>query len=551
MPVESDQNATDVMAEQELAQGLRGQWESTCEQIAQRILPSYAHQFTGQNRSVTSPNYQNTQEMVDSTGALALKRFAAAMESMNTPHNMTWHGLVPDDPVLLRHREVRLYYEDVTRVLFKLRYASTSNFASQKYCDYLMVGAFGDAILFTDALASRAERGLRYRSVHPGQCYFFENHQGLIDKNFRRFPLTARQAVQQFGAAKVPTVIAEHAADPKRAHTVHFFIHKVAPREDYDPERKDLKGMAYASCYVSVTGKATVREGGYHTFPYAISRYMTIPGEVRGRSIAMMALPTIKTANEIKKTMLKQGHRTVDPLLLAHDDGIVDSFSWKPGSITAGGVNADGKPLVHAIPTGNLAAGDKMLEQEHAILNDWFLVSLFRILVESPQKTATQVIEETREKGMLLTPEMRQQSESLGPMIDRELDVARELNLLPPMPQILVEANGEYKIRYDSPLSRMARAEETSGTMRTIDYWMNYAQVTGNPEPLDHFNIDEIVPETADNQSMPVRFLNGTGKIDQIRKGRAQQAQQQQLLDAAPSGAAIMKQMMPQSAKTA
>ena len=38
-------------------------------------------------------------------------------------------------------------------------------------------------------------------------------------------------------------------------------------------------------------------EGGYRTFPYAISRYVTAPGETYGRSPAMLALPSIKTLN--------------------------------------------------------------------------------------------------------------------------------------------------------------------------------------------------------------------------------------------------------------
>src|SRR6185503_15044970 len=101
-------------------------------------------------------------------------------------------------------------------------------------------------------------------------------------------------------------------------------------------------GMAYASCYVSVTGTQTVQENGYHTFPYAISRYATLPGQIMGTSIAMLALPSLKTLNEMKKTMLKQGHRTVDPVLLAFDDGVVDSFSLRPGAVNPGGVNQDG-----------------------------------------------------------------------------------------------------------------------------------------------------------------------------------------------------------------
>lgn len=548
---QSDDLAVRVLQEQEQASGKRGHWEKTWDDIARRVLPNYSAHFIGQNRIELTNGVQLLSEMVDSTAALALGRFAAAMESMLTPRNSTWHSLVPSDRSLMQNREVRLWFEEVTRLLFQYRYAASANFQSQKHEDYLMLGAFGTGSLFIDALQSRTEKGLRYRAVHLGQCYFQENHQGIIDTNYRKFSLTARQAVEQFGDG-VPEVIAQQAADSKRAQTIHWFVHKVAPRIDFDPNRVDLKGMEYESVYVSVTSKKTVRHGGYHTFPYAISRYVTTPGELYGRSPAMMALPTIRSLNEMKKTVLKQGHRSVDPVLLAHDDGVVDNFSLRPGAINAGGVNADGRPLVHALPVGNLAIGDKLMEQEKMVINDFFLVTLFQILVDTPQMTATEVVERAREKGALLSPTMgRQQSESLGPMIDRELDVLRELKLLPPMPQRLIDAKGDYTVQYDSPLSRMARAEEAAGFMRSLETALRFVEVTQDPSPLDYFNMDEIMPETMDIHAMPVRWRNDLATVQQIRAQRAQQAQQKQLLDAAPAGAAMMKTLLPKPAQGA
>ena len=544
--IDSDENAQRVITEQEAASGLRGNYEATWEQIAKRVLPAYATQFQGQNRATQYPGAQHMEEMVDSTAALALTRFAAAMESMLTPSSSTWHTIVPSNQLLMKDRATRIWCEDVTRLLFKLRYAATANFASQKHEDYMMLGAFGTGNLFIDALESKYEKGLRYRAVHLGQCYFKENHQGLIDTNYRKFDLTARQAIQQFGTENLPDVIVKDAESPRGNSKPHWFIHKVSPREDYDPERKDTQGMAYRSCYVSVTGKTTVRESGYRTFPYAISRYVTGPGELYGRSPAMLALPTIKSLNEMKKTMLKQGHRTVDPVLLAFDDGILDSFSLRPGSINPGGVNAEGKPLVHALPTGNLAVGDKLMEAEKLVINDFFLVTLFQILVETPQMTATEVIERAREKGALLSPTMgRQQSESLGPMITRELDVLRDLRLLPPMPPALLEAQGEVDFVYVSPLSRMARSEEAAGFMRTVEYAKEVFAVTQDPSIMDSFNFDVAMPELADIQAVPTRWMRTMQEVKQIQAGRAQQQQQQQMIQAAPALSNIAKQVIP------
>lgn len=542
MPAYIDDLAHNIIREQEALQGSRGNWESIWEQIARRIFPNYATQFSGQNRSNPIGGQQNTEEMVDPTGARALIRFAAALESMLTPRNSIWHGLTPSDRTLRRNRGVRHWFEELTEVLFDYRYAPRANYASQKHEEYMGLGSFGTGCMFIDPLKHAYEKGIRYRGIHLGQIYFKENHQGIIDTTYRRYSFTARQAVQKFGAENLPKPIVEDAKNPQKSETPHWFIHCVKPREDFDPKRADMRGMLYYSAYVSVTEKKLLGESGYHTFPYTISRYVTAPNETYGRSPAMMALPSLKTLNEQKKTVLKQGQRIVDPVLLAHDDGVLDSVSLRAGTLVPGGVNADGRLLVQPLPTGVLAVGHEMMEMEQAAIDDFFLVTLFQILVDTPQMTATEVIERTREKGAMLTPTMgRQQSESLGPQIEREIDVIMQQGLMSPMPQMLKDARGQYTVQYSSPLSRMAKAEESSGLMRTVDWLKEVVAVTQDPEPFDWINFDESVPEMMSQQAVPLRWQNSPDAVKAKRQGRAQQQQTQQMIDAAPAAASAVK----------
>lgn len=473
----------------------------------------------------------------DSTAAIALNRFSAILDSLLTPRNQTWHRLMPSDPYLNKDRQVRLWFEEANKILFKHRYAPKANFASQNQQNFKGLGAFGSGALFIDELFQ--EPGLRYKDCHLSEVYFVENHQGIVDKVLRHFPFTARQALQKWGDV-VPEAIKD--AAKKTPEREFYFVHCVKSREDQDMGRKDYKGMPFASYYVSLEGKALLSEGGYTTFPYAVSRYEQVSGEVYGRSPAMEVLPAIKTLNEQKKTLLKQGHRTVDPVLLAHDDGVLDSFSLKPGAINYGGVSADGRPLVHTLPVGNISFGKDLMDDEKATINDAFLVTLFQILTETPQMTATEVLERTREKGIILAPTLgRQQSERLGPMIEREIDILARQRLLPPMPQALLEAKGEFRIEYDSPLSKAQRAEEASGLMRTVETALQIVNVTQNPEPLDFFDWDTIIPEVSDIQAVPAKWMRSLDQVMAIRQGRAEQAQTQTAIQAAPGAAAMVK----------
>lgn len=527
--------AQEIISELEKLKGSRCNFESHWTEIAERMLPAHKNLFQNSGTSLTQGEKRND-FILDSTAPSALTKFSAILDSLLTPRTQMWHKLAPSNPNLLRDRAVKLWFENANKQLFRYRYAPKANFPSQNQAQYLSLGSYGTGALFTDKLRGR-DTGLRYRNIHLSEIYFSENHQGIIDKAYRYFPHTIRQAIQRWGD-KVPAKLREDKNQEKEV----WFIHCVKPRTDYDEEKLNSQNYPWASYYVCKTEKALLEEGGYTSFPYAISRWVQIPGEVYGRSVAMDVLPAVKTLNEEKRTILKQGQRTVDPVLLVPDDGVVDGFTLKPGSMNAGGVTADGRPLVHTLPTGRLDIGKDLMDDEKIIINDGFLVSLFQIFTEGPQKSATEVLELAKEKGFLLAPTIgRQQSEYLDPLIEREMDLLMSQHLLDPMPQLLLEARGEYHIEYESPLSRTQRAEEAAGLSRTLEMATSVYNVTQDPRVMDVFDWDTAMPELADINGMPLRWTKSAQKIEEERAQRQEQAEQAQAVAAAPGAAALTK----------
>lgn len=534
----SEEKALRVIREFGIMMSNRGITESHWQEIAERCWTGMSFKFNPYWYS--SPGQKKTEFVFDSTAALALNRFSAIIDSLLTPRNSKWHSLRSSNPKLNKRRDVREYFEEATRILFHFRYLPQANFASQNQQGCKSLGGFGNSCMWIDDLhwGRGVKRGLRYKTISLGEVYFAENHQGIVDKVFRHFQLTARQTIQRWGKNSPDKAFSAMETNPE---TMLQFIHLVEPNEEYDPQRLDHKGMKYASIYIAKEDAKTLEEGGFNVFPYAISRYEQYPGEVYGRSIAMDLLPSIKTLNEEKKTMLKQGHRALDPVLLAHDDGVLDGFSLKNGHVNMGGVSAEGKALVHALPTGNIMAGKELMDDERTLINDGFLVTLFQILTENPQMTATEVLERTREKGILLAPTVgRQESERLGPQIDRELDILSRQNQLPPMPEALKESLGEYEVTYDSPLSRAMRAEEASGVMRSISSAMEYVQATQDPTPLFYFNMRKIMPAVADIHGTPASWINDEATVDQMVQNHQRAVAQQVKSQAMPGQAAMI-----------
>jgi hypothetical protein len=520
----------------------RSEFDQQWEEAASMLMPAHRNTFFGTDVTNRRQGSKQSELQFDATGAMACSRFASVVESLGTPQNSLWHYLRPTDKALMKNRTVREWFDTLRDVLFGYRYRPAANFVGNSQQIYFGLGAYGNGVMFVDQPEDGV--GLRYRSIHIGEAYFVENHAGMVDTVYRSFHLTTRQLIELF--ENVPDHIREQAKDSKQIDNKHAVLHCVYPRSDYDPQRRDSLGMKYASLYILEQTKDVLREGGYSSFPYPVSRYTQMPGEVYGRGPAQMVLPAMKTLNQEKKTVLKQGNRITDPVLLAHDDGQLSGFSLRAGAMNFGGVSADGKPLVHVLPTGNIAVGEKMMDIEKGIINDAFLVTLFQILVDSPQMTATEVLERAREKGMLLAPTAgRMQSEYLGPLIEREIDVLSRQGLLPPMPAILQQAQAEYTIEYDSPMSRMQRAERASGFMRALGQTAEYAKLTGDMDPLDYFNFDVATPEILDIQGSPISWTRSREEVEQRRQARAQAAQQQQMVDAAPALASVGKTLAP------
>ena len=540
-----DQLVGDLLMEFSTIESKRGIWEKHWEEVAQKVLPYYSTSFYTQGNTV--PGQQRGQDQYDVTANAALWKFAAAMESMLTPANSKWHRLRATDPNLMKRRDVQLWFDSVNDTMFHYRYSPHSGYQANQHDGYVSLGAFGTGCLFVDQFRDPTNpgmRGLRYRNIHLGELFFAANFQGQIDKVYRRYKMTLRQIAQKWGEDKMPDTLKEQYKSKPENETM--VVHIVKPRMNRDPGKIDAKNYRFASYYIIKESRTLMEEGGYRCFPYATSRYITAPGELYGRSPAMNVLPAIKVLNEEKKTVIKQGHRIVDPVLLAHDDGILDGFSLKPGAVNYGAVNSSGQRLVHELPTGNIAIGKELMDDERMAINDAFLVTLFQILVETPQMTATEVLERAREKGALLSPTMgRFQSESIGPQIEREFDLLMWQGLIPQPPQALIEANAEYKAEYDAPLNRAMRSDEAAGTMRSMQWAAEIAAQTQDPSVMDWFDTDAIMPELLAINGAPFRFSRDPEAVAQLRQGRQQAQASQQLTQALPGLAAMTKAANP------
>lgn len=519
--------ANELIDRQQKLAAERSNWDNHWSEIAPLVLQRQ-DDFFNQNHA---KGEKRTRQKFDDTATLALERGSAAIEGILVPRSQKWHGIgLPDD--LQDDQEAQEWADKLANFLFRKRYEPEANFASQAHEYILSLLAFGTAVMFVE---DNVGKGVRYKTSHLGEHFIMENEAGVVDTNYRKYKMTAKQALERFGDLAPEKVRQCYDKDPSKEMD---FLHVVRP--DYDDDSE----FPFVSYHVSIEDNELIDVGGFKTFPYIVSRWLKAPNEVYGRSPAMNVLAEIKMLNQMRRTDIKARHNAVDPPILAADQSTIRRLSMKAGAINFGAIDMNGRPLVQPYNTGHsIPASQDSLNESRKVINDAFFVTLFQILVDGPAMTATEVLQRAQEKGTLLSPNAgRQMSEWLARMVEREVSIYEEYGIFEDgqflaVPDSLKDRGANFDIKFTNPISTMQRTEEALNTERTIQSLLPFADLG----VLDRIDFDAYGDIMLEANGAPAKLFKSEEQMQQEQEAKAQQAQIMQAMQAAPVIAGAMK----------
>jgi len=520
----------DLQRQQEMETDRSG-WETIYRDVEAFVDPVAAGGFSGQ-----AAGGLRGQGLFDATAVRGLARFDAALGAVTTPKNQRWHGLTVLNKDLAKVPAVQRWLEHATDRLFQCRYAPHVGAGVQFSQDRRQLGLYGTGPMLIDDWRGR---GLFYRALHMSECYIDEDFRGRVDTIHRKFSMSARQAKQDFGEDALPSKIREACYDKKKQNTKFEFLHVVRPNETVDREKFDWRGKPIVSRYVAIDEKYIVRQGGYHSMPIAVSRNVTSPQDKYGLSPSMEMLGSVKGLNHMVRTILRAGHKAVDPALAFYDDGDISKLVTKPGGLNPGLVDEAGRLLVAAVPGGgDVRFGFELLESERGPVRDAFLEDFFRILTDpSDRMTATQVLEMVAKQGVLIQPFAdRYETEKLGVMVERELDILMREQQINPMPDEMLEAGAAPLVVMTNPLAKMARSQEAAAFTRWVEIGVQAAGA-GRPDALDRINFDAAMPDVGDVLGVRPSWIMTDEELMEIRRQKEAQEQAAQAAAVVPEAA--------------
>jgi hypothetical protein len=500
------------------------------------------------------PGYRRYDLVYDGTAINANEELASGLHSYLTSPIERWFELgVEGDTVDTKSGRFaqRGSYADDPDALEWLEVVSDLMYCSYAYppCNvnptlheaYLDLGAFGSCIICQEWTYDDGGH-LVFKSFPLADCYYLENADGVVDSMFRYYLMTGRQICDEFKMSvdmlkSVAPKIAKQIESRGGMDRTYRMIHHVFTREDRDLAKAPVSfNKKFGSVYVTETTHEVLEEQGYDSFPYHVSRWLKIAGEVYGRGPAMKCLPDIKSLNLMEKIILKAGQKAIDPPLVVPDDGFLLPIKTAPGSLIFKEPGAgDIVPLEFK---GNMQFAIEYPNQKRDYIKECFYSEWLKMMKEDKQMTATEVVDRRDEKLRLLAPMLgRQQTELLGPMITRTYFLLKGAQRLPPPPESL--AGQRMKIAYVSPAARAQQGVKGQSMSAFIQDLVPLAQI--NPDVIDCIDMDKMAQKYAIIRGVPRSVLRSPQEIAQIRQ---QKAQQQQIAQAAQVAEPASKAML-------
>lgn len=377
------------------------------------------------------------------------------------------------------------------------------------------------------------------QNLTVGEYWLSADPYGSVDTMYRKFRMTAKQMVQQWGLDKVSQAVkTAYESDPFHRFDV---IHAIEPRWERDETKRDKLNKPFKSIYFEDgQDKAILSESGFDSFPVMCPRWMTCGSSVYGRGPGARALSASKSLQRLQARLATLVDYQSNPprSYPASYKGKLNEF--RPGGLIPVNANEQAALRVAWEASGDPAALQMLIEARKQEIQRYFFVNVFQMIAASAgdQRTATEVQALEQEKVLLLGPVLeRLHSELLDPLVSTAFNFMVEQDQLPDPPEELI--GKELNVEYISVLAKQQKNASMQGIVNTVTQIGAIAQL--NPSALDKLDTDAVIDELADMNGIPPSLIVAGNRLALIRQNR--QAQQQAMLQQQQiqNAASIMK----------
>lgn len=507
-----DEKAQEIIREQEREETKVANFRNLYQEVADHMLPR-ENQIVG----IRTPGEDKSQQIFDPTAMLDLQDMASGLSAAFFPPGELAFGLTVKNREIAALDEVRRYLALATQIVHDELFAS--NFMLQLNENLSSLIGFGTGNLFSEW---KVDTGLNFKDWDVSFYTIKQNSAGRVDTIILKYPLTARQAVQEF---KDPgPKVKEAAGIPEKEGAIFHFIHRVGPRKERNRKFSDFLNMPIKSEFVSVEDQTMIdkdgfgTEGGFQEPPFAVARWKKSSNEVMGRGQGTIALSVTKELQQMHADFVECGNKWNNPPRQSLANAVEGPVDVRPGANNIVTQMDAIKALDQGL-RGNFPITKDMLEFVQAISHRIFFVDVFAPLagLKGDRRNMLEIRERIKQAvKKLASPIYRLESELLTPNLTRSALLLIRNGVIPRPPAIL-QGQG-FGIEYVSELALAMRDQQSQAFMRLAQLVTEFDPVF--PGAKDILNIDRALPDIAFTFGAKVEHLSTPEEIDAAREAR-------------------------------
>lgn len=486
-------------------------------------------------QTVYQPGDKPSWDVFDDTATQSNLILAAGLSGYMTNSSQRWFELRTRKEALMKSDEVKHFFSESAEIMYST--FANSNLYQQLHECYIDLGSVGTAAIYEE---DDPRDFVRFYARPPKEMYILEDSREEVNMVFRKFTMTSWQAYEFFGQDCGET-IRKCVEEQKDFNKTFDFIQYVCPRHKRDVRKKDNKNKPYASYWVSLADKKIVRESGFEEMPYFCPRFYKNSGEVYGYSALYTCYPDVTMVNKAVETYIKGAEIAIYPPWIAENDGIMGTLDLRAGAINYQRQPMSQGQVIQPLRSGsNIQVGLDFIQRVEDKIRRAFFVDLFLMIAQQTgNMTATEVIERTQEKMLIIGPILgRLQSELLNKIVYRTFNILLRRGELPPVPK---ELEGQaWDVVYVSPLAKAQRAAQARDMQTFLAVIGQMSEFV--PDVIDKLKSDVIVDKFGKVYSVDPDIIAGDDDVADKRAARAAQMAQAQKMAMLQAGAGIAAQ---------
>ena len=510
----------------------RQAWEPLWKDIRDYILPDLGA-FGDEAKMTGGKRYQR---LYDAEGANCADILAAGILSGVSSPSRPWLRLTTMDPDLDESNNVKEWLSQVQDLM--LMQFAKSEVYNALHRSYLELPAFGTAC---SLIRRHPDRVVDVQNLTVGEYWLADDNYGRVDTLYRRFMMTAKQMVQQFGFEAVSNDV--KSALEKNPFKTFTVIHAIEPRLERDFMKHDNLNKPWASIYYQEDAQdKPLSVSGFNDFPALCPRWLTTAGSVYGRGPGAKALSASKALQRLQMRLGILADYLTDPPVQYPAKHRSRLDLYMPGGripIEAG--DNDSIRTAYEVKTDPTIIQSLIMARKQEI-QSYFFANIFQMIAanQDADRTATEVAALEQEKAMMLGPVLeRLHTEMLDPLVTQSFILMMEAGMVPEPPK---EVQGKkLNVEYISVLAEAQKGSAINGILRVVQEIGTIAQL--NPEALDKLDVDKTIDMLADMNSVPPSMIVAGPRVAMIRNQRAQQQAEQQQMMQAQAGAQSLRDL--------